>query len=195
MSKESLLKKEFKQSDVQRVRNLVNKDFTAKTSVKSGYNTVRTARKEGDVWEEDGRKWTIKNGIRQNITKLDGVKDLNRVPLRCPKCGGSMNHWLAKKMYRIHGFCFDPCTVEYEAELRKAGLYDQYEKRIMQGNMKAFARDIEDWVFETVSQQDTYVTEQGDVEDWKSNNSKHKEEVLNNLKNFLEIINNHVDNR
>ena len=30
MSKESLLKKEFKQSDVQRVRNIVNKDFISK---------------------------------------------------------------------------------------------------------------------------------------------------------------------
>ena len=28
---ESKLKKEFKQSDVQRVRNIVNKDFTSKT--------------------------------------------------------------------------------------------------------------------------------------------------------------------
>ena len=192
MSKESLLKKEFKQSDVQRVRNLVNKDFTAKTSVKSGYNTVRTARKEGDVWEEDGRKWTIKNGIRQNITKLDGVKDLNRVPLRCPKCGGSMKHWLAKKMYRIHGFCFDPCTVEYEAELRKAGLYEQYEKRMIEGNMKAFVRDLEQWAFDYMSSTDSFVTEEGDVEEWKSDTSKQKLKVLKNIKEFTEVVNSHI---
>jgi len=192
MSKESLLKKEFKQSDVQRVRNLVNKDFTAKTSVKSGYNTVRTARKEGDVWEEDGRKWTIKNGIRQNITKLDGVKDLNRVPLRCPKCGGSMKHWLAKKMYRIHGFCFDPCTVEYEAELRKAGLYEQYEKRMIEGNMKAFVRDLEQWAFDYISSTDSFVTEEGDVEEWKSDTSKQKLKVLKNIKEFTEVVNSHI---
>jgi len=192
MSKESLLKKEFKQSDVQRVRNLVNKDFTAKTSVKSGYNTVRTARKEGDVWEEDGRKWTIKNGIRQNITKLDGVKDLNRVPLRCPKCGGSMKHWLAKKMYRIHGFCFDPCTVEYEAELRKAGLYEQYEKRMIEGNMKAFVRDLEQWAFDFMSSTDSFVTEEGDVEEWKSDTSKQKLKVLKNIKEFTEVVNSHI---
>ncbi len=37
MAKDSLLKKEFKQSDVQRVRNLVNKDFTSKTKIQSGY--------------------------------------------------------------------------------------------------------------------------------------------------------------
>ena len=37
MSNESLLKKEFKKSDVERVRNLVNKDFTAGTKKQSGY--------------------------------------------------------------------------------------------------------------------------------------------------------------
>lgn len=194
MSKESLLKKEFKQSDVQRVRNLVNKDFTAKTSIKSGYKTAYVVRKEGDIWEEDGRKWTVKNGVKQNITKLDAVKDLSRVPLRCPKCGGSMNHWLAKKMYRIHGFCFDPCTVEYEAELRKAGLYEQYEKRMMQGNIKAFAKDIESWLLEFMNTEETYVTEQGDIEDWKNSNKSKKEQISNTLKEFLEVINNHASN-
>ena len=34
---ESLLKKDFKESDVQRVRNLVNKDFTSKTKQQVGY--------------------------------------------------------------------------------------------------------------------------------------------------------------
>ena len=37
MSNESLLKKEFKHSDVQRVRNIVNKDFTASTKQQAGY--------------------------------------------------------------------------------------------------------------------------------------------------------------
>ena len=37
MSKESLLKKEFKQSDVERARNLVKKDFTSKTKDQIGY--------------------------------------------------------------------------------------------------------------------------------------------------------------
>ena len=34
---ESLLKKEFRQSDVERVRNLVNKDYTGKTKLQVGY--------------------------------------------------------------------------------------------------------------------------------------------------------------
>jgi hypothetical protein len=190
---ESLLKKEFKQSDVQRARNLISRDFTGKTKTLSGYSKIHAHYREGDVWEEDGRKWTIKNGIKQNITKLDSVKDLNRVPLRCPKCSGPMSHWLAKKMYRIHGFCFDPCTVEYEAELRRAGLYEQYEKRMMQGNMKAFLKDIEEWVLESVNETDTFVTEQGDIESWNNNSVEERKkqalkvsEFTQHLQKFLE---------
>ena len=192
MSKESLLKKEFKQSDVQRARNLVNKDFTAKTKEQIGYQKAYKRYEEGDIWEEGGKTWTIKNGIKQNVTRLDAAKKAIRIPLRCPKCGGPMKHWLAQKMYRIHGFCFDPCTVEHEASLRKAGLYEQYEKRMMQGNMKAFAKDIEEWVLDYVSQQESFVTEDGVVEDW-DNNSTHNDKILENLKEYLSIINKHME--
>ena len=188
---ESLLKKEFKESDVQRVRNLVNKDFTSKTKSQTGYQKAYKSRKEGDIWEESGKTWTIKNGIKQNITKLDAAKKAVRVPLACPKCGGSMKHHLAKKMYKIHGFCFDPCTVEMEADLRKAGLYEAYEKKMMQGNIKAFANDIEAWALDIVNTKDTFVTEQGDVEDWKSNDDI-KRRVLENLKTYLGYLKEHM---
>ena len=191
MSKESVLKKEFKQSDVQRVRNLVNKDFTSNTKLQTGYKKTTGRHKEGDIWEEGGKKWTIKNGLKQNITKLDNAKKALRIPLTCPNCGGPMKHHLAKKMYKIHGFCFDPCTVEMEANLRKAGLYEQYEKRMMQGNMKAFAIDIEQWATEIVNLKDTFVTEAGDVEDWKSNSNKNKE-ILKNVRSYLNHLSEHV---
>lgn len=181
---ESLLKKEFKQSDVQRVRNLVNKDFTSKTKSQTGYQKAYKHYKEGDIWDENGKTWTIKNGIRQNITKLDAAKKAVRIPLSCPKCGGPMKHHLAKKMYKIHGFCFDPCTVEMEADLRRIGLYKEYERKMMQGNIKSFASDIEQWVDDFINAQSSFVTEQGDVEDWKSNDDI-KKRVLTNLKTYL----------
>lgn len=188
---ENVLKKEFKHSDVQRVRNLVNKDFTAKTKLQSGYQKKHTRYKEGDTWEEKGKTWTIKNGVKQNITKLDSFKKSVRVPFKCPKCGGSMKHHLAKKMYKIHGFCFDPCTVEMEADLRKAGLFEAYEKKMMQGNIKNFAKDIEQWVMDYVFRENTFVTEQGDVEDWKSN-TNHDKKILENLKIYLDNLKEHI---
>ena len=185
---DTLLKKEFKKSDVERIRNLVKKDFKSKTKVGTGYKRAYVARKEGDVWEEDGRTWTIENGLKQNITKLDAAKQAYKIPLTCPNCGGSMSHWLAKKMYRIHGFCFDPCLVEYEAGLRKVGKYDEYKIAMIKGNMKSFAKDMEQFIIGKLEESQTFVTEQGDVEDWKSNTSDVKEKVLEELAKFNQRI-------
>jgi len=184
---ESLLKKEFKQSDVQRVRNLVNKDYTSKTKDQVGYKKTLEFHAEGDIWEENGKEWTIKNGLKQNITKLDKAKSATRIPLTCPKCEGSMRHHLHKKMYRIHGFCFD-CTVDYEASLRKAGLYEQYEKQMLQNNMNGFLQDLELWFQDKLSEVDTFVTEQGDVEDWKHNKKQHQDNITKKVLEYSSIV-------
>lgn len=188
MSKESLLKKEFKESDLQRARNLVNKDFTSKTKSQTGYQKTYDFHEEGDIWEENGKTWTIKNGLKQNITKLDSAKKAARIPLSCPKCGGPLRHRLAKKMYNIHGFCFDPCTVEYEASLRKAGLYEQYEKRMMQNNMEGFVKDLEQWMLDHVNTIDTFVTEQGEVEDWKNNRQRVNDEIKKKVLEYTSLV-------
>ena len=192
MSKETLLKKEFKESDIQRVRNLVNKDFTSGVKVQTGYRKSSKKYKEGDIWEESGKQWTVKNGIKQNITKLDEAKKALRIPLRCPKCNGSMEHWLAKKMYKIHGFCFDPCTVMYEDSLKKAGLYKQYEERMIKGNAKQVIDDIERWILDSVNDKHTFVTEQGVIEDWGGMNKETKEKILNDLKDFTTTMRKHI---
>jgi hypothetical protein len=188
MSKDSLLKKEFKHSDVQRVRNIVNKDFTGKTKIQSGYKKSFELHEEGEVWEESGKTWTIKNGIKQNITKLDKAKKAVRIPLTCPKCGGSMKHHLQKKMYKIHGFCFDPCTIKMESDLIKAGLYKDYQKRMMSGNLKAFAQDIEAWALETLTTSDNFVTEDGTVETWGGMSNENKAKILDSIKDYVKYI-------
>ena len=52
--KDSALQKEFKHSDVERIRNLVKKDFTSKTKAQSGYTRIVEKHSEGEVWEEGG---------------------------------------------------------------------------------------------------------------------------------------------
>jgi len=189
---ESLLKKEFKSKDVNRARNLITKDFSGKTVDGIGYSKAYVAYKEGDIWEENGRSLTIKDGIRQNITKLDAAKKALQIPLACPKCKGSMKHHLAQKMYKIHKMCFN-CVIDYEAELRKAGLYASYEKNMMQGSIKAFARDVEQWVLESLETTNSFVTEQGDLEDWKGNDSKFKEQITANLQQYLKHLKAHIE--
>lgn len=191
MSRESLLKKEFKEADVQRVRNIVNKDFTKGVKSQAGYRKSSQRHKEGDVWEEGGKTWTIENGLKQNITKLDAAKKAAHFPLACPKCKSRMKKRLDKKMFKIHKFCFD-CVIEYEASLKEAGLYEEYEKKMMSGNIVEFIRDIEDWVTESLETNISMVTEQGDKEDWGELSTTYKEKITADLQEYISHLRKHV---
>ena len=94
-------------------------------------------RKEGDVWEDiDGKQWTIKNGIRQSVTKLDDAK----TPWWCPKCSKPMNHRFDIKFWRLRGHCMD-CNVKHETQLRKEGKWQDFEQKMMLRNYIASAKD------------------------------------------------------
>ena len=189
---ESALKKEFNKSDVERIRNLVNKDFTSSTKSQTGYKRSSKRHKEGDVWEESGKTWTIKNGLKQNVTKLDSAKKAAQVPLACPKCKGSMSYHLSKKIYKINKMCFN-CFIEYEAELRRNGLYEDYLMHARKGNLKFFINELEQKFEDALNLDDTFVTEQGDIETWKSNNSKVKEQMTEKFKEYIDYLKSKLD--
>ena len=69
MSQENVLKKEWSKKDVNRARNLIQGKTNTKTTEGIGYSKKEEFHKEGDVWVENGRNWTIKKGLKQNITK------------------------------------------------------------------------------------------------------------------------------
>ena len=50
------------------------------------------------------------------------------MPIFCPSCKKPMKKHFDKDYYNIHKKCFD-CVVEFEHDLRKAGLYEEYEKQ------------------------------------------------------------------
>lgn len=94
-------------------------------------------RKEGDVWEDvNGKKWTVKNGIRQTVTKLDDAK----TPHWCPKCSKPMNHRFDIKFWRIRGHCYD-CNIKLETELRLQGKWKDFEQKMMLRNYISAAKD------------------------------------------------------
>ena len=71
----NVLKKEFQKRDVERLRNLVKGKHGDRSTMGIGYNgETQEDHKEGDVWEEKGKTWTIRDGIRENVTKLDKIK-------------------------------------------------------------------------------------------------------------------------
>ena len=71
---DNVLKKDFNKKDVERLRNIIKGKSSERTGQGIGYTKADEFHKEGDIWEADGRKWTIKDGVRQNITKLDKFK-------------------------------------------------------------------------------------------------------------------------
>ncbi len=87
---DNLLKREFKTRDVQRMRNIITKNTSDKTGTQVGYTKAYEDHKEGDVWEERGKKWTIKNGIKQTVTRFDSIKKKIFAPITCPNCNKPM---------------------------------------------------------------------------------------------------------
>ncbi|NNE31894.1 MAG: hypothetical protein HKN40_05940, partial [Winogradskyella sp.] len=57
-----MLKKQFKEKDVERMRNLIKGKSNSRTISGVGYTKQTEFHDEGDVWEEGGRTWTIENG-------------------------------------------------------------------------------------------------------------------------------------
>jgi hypothetical protein len=173
MKEQSSLKKEFSKRDVQRMRNLITGKSGDRTAVLSGWEQKIDDHKEGDTWQDaDGRTWTIKNGIKQSVTKMDKLKHLTVMPISCPACKKHMRvDEINKKMYAIHRMCLD-CVVEMEAKIKLEGKWDEYAKNVMNSNKNAsledFERAVEAWMLE----QDTFVSETGEVESWQGGDKK-----------------------
>jgi len=168
MSKETLLQKEFKQSDVQRIRNLVSGNQGDATQSQVGYTRKYEVRNEGDVWDEFGKTWTLKNGIKMSVTKLDKAKDYNRIPLLCPDCSKPMKNDYDKKMFMVHKMCFD-CTIKMETQLKIEGTYQEYEDKQVKSNanfmLDEFVNGFDSFL-NSMDSNNGFVTEQGDIEDW-----------------------------
>ena len=163
---ESNLKKEFTKRDVTRMRNILSDKAGERTQIQAGFENYKEVHKEGDVWEEGGKRWTVENGIRQSVTKLDGLKKLVVLPLICPSCGGVMKvDDYNKKMWSIHQKCFD-CVIKMESEIKRLGKWDEYCSNIMNRNKNAQLDDLELALESWVAENDTFVSEMGEVEKW-----------------------------
>ena len=130
--------------------------------------TSYTKHKEGDVWTENGKTWTIRNGIKRTVSKMDEARKQVFTPLACPSCGGSMKHHLDEKMWTIHKTCFQ-CVINMEHEIIKRGEWAEYEKQKITANAEAFCIDMEsalqEYVQESVSK--SHTSENGVIEKWK----------------------------
>jgi hypothetical protein len=189
MSKETTLKKQFTERDLQRIRNLATKKIHDKTVTSVGYTKPKEQRVEGEVWVENGRTWTLKNGIKKTVRKIEGAA----IPLLCPKCSKSMNHHLDKQMYEIHQMCLH-CTTEMESELKMQGKYEEYERNMIKQNAIYYADNVSSGLDQFLDDiiNESYVTEDGTIQNWVGNGLDKKaikQEILDKLQKIKDIVN------
>lgn len=187
---DSVLKKEFKKKDVTRIRNLVKKNFTDNTSIQTGYNKDFVDYKEGDVWEENNKTWTIKNGIKTSISKLQKFKQEYNTPLSCPCCGESMKAGVDEKMWRLFKKCHK-CVVSYETQLRIEGKYESYSQNAIVFNKISQLKEAEAQLFDLLnSGVSGFVNENGTIDVWENNIDKEKiqTELLDKITNLRKTL-------
>jgi len=192
-----MLKKEFKRKDVERMRNLIKGKSGSSSELQVGYTAKKEDHKEGDIWEESGKKWTIKDGIKQTYTKLDEVKKEAILPLFCPSCKSLMKKRNDSKMYKIHKMCFD-CVINMEAKLKIEGKYEEYERNMIAKNAENYIDDLEQYLLEAINTSNTqYVSERGEVERWKGgiNKEEFTEQMTENFAKYRKQIEDYKNNK
>lgn len=74
-------------------------------------------------------------------SELTDIMATVRMPWFCPSCKKAMKKKLDNKFWRINGHCFD-CQIEMENKLRINGEYEQYAKKKINENKKAYLKDL-----------------------------------------------------
>ena len=186
-----MLKKEFSKKDVNRARNLIMGKTGASTGTQIGYNQETKEYKEGDVWTEGRKTWTIKNGIKQTVSKLDKIRKETLMPLCCPKCGNVMKKRLDKPNYKLHKKCHD-CVVEFEHKLRIKGKYNQYRKDLINKNSLNIVNEMESYLLDAINTSNSgFVSEDGVIERWVGGIDKG--ELTKQVKEASKIRREHIE--
>ena len=186
-----MLKKEFRKKDVNRARNLIMGKTNTSTGTQIGYNKKEKDHKEGDVWTEGRKTWTIKKGIKQTVSKLDRIKKEVFIPLCCPKCSKVMKHRLDKDNYKIHKNCHD-CVIAFEHKLRINGKYNEYKKKLISKNSLDIVDEMESYLLDAINtSNDNYVSEDGVVERWVGGIDK--AELTKQVKEATKIRRKHIE--
>ena len=192
-----MLKKEFKNKDVNRARNLITGNINASSETQIGYKKKIKEYKEGDIWTENNKTWTIKNGLKRTISRLKSIKDEVFMPLCCPKCNKVMKSHLDKPNYRIHKKCVN-CVVDFESKLKYTpGKYEKYIKELSIKNKLSSLEEIESYLLDIANTSNSqYVSERGEVENWKGglDIDKTTEEIKKSVKIFKDGIEEYRNN-
>jgi hypothetical protein len=163
---DNVLKKQFHKRDVERLRNLVKGKHGDRTTIGVGYNgETQEEHKEGDVWEQGGKNWTIRDGIKENITKLDKFKKA-AIPLFCPECKQIMDKQLDPFYFKSYGHCLD-CRTKFETQLKIKGKWENYVNSTFNAEIDQQIEEYKGY-FESILSEgnQNYVSENGEIQKW-----------------------------
>ena len=130
------------------------------------FGSTKTNTKKTEVLEKfdngDPKVWieTKSNGTRIKVTQHDGftsrvpensimdqVRDMLKVPDKCPSCGKDMRDHEQKlnfKFYFKRGKCFE-CVLKEESKIRSQGkeAWKKYQAKIMKANAESWFKDCD----------------------------------------------------
>jgi hypothetical protein len=185
----SVLKKEFQKRDVERLRNLVKGKSGDRTTMGIGYSgETREDHKEGDIWEERGKTWTIRDGIKENVTKLDKIKQA-AIPLFCPKCKQVMDKQLDPFYFKAYNECLD-CRTVTETQMKVNGTWEEYTKQTFNAEIDQQIQEYKNWFSNILlDTANGFVSEKGEVQKWVGGIDKeHAQQSLDDVIKYLNSL-------
>ena len=143
-------------------------------------------RKVGERWEESFGKetiyWEQMNGYRKRSTTpwdmqevWDDLRSYTTTFAKCPKdnCTCIQPNPLDEKFRKKMGMCFD-CVTKLELKMQLDGDFDQYAKKKMYENVKAYIKDLDSematWK-KDVSGKIEFANGDSTIETWSSTDS------------------------
>ena len=83
-----------------------------------------------------------------------------------------MNKQTDKDFWATYRRCFN-CQIDFEHELKVTGLWEEWEKSIQNEGIESFTKNYKEWAEELLnSSNEGFVTEAGDIENWKGGINK-----------------------
>jgi len=157
-------------------------DKQSKRLVFGYYGKPEPTRKEGDEWNDvHGKKWTVKNGIKQSITKLQSAK----TPWWCPDCG-TVLRGLHLKCWHSRGMCYD-CFSIIETKMKNNGTWEEFVK---DSKLRNYVDSLKEHIMELQELHRTITSPEvihadGEkilmVEKWDVNITKVKTDILDDI--------------
>ena len=134
----------------------------------------------------------INTTTKQNISKMQKVRDFIKMPLCCPECGAIMKGQFDKHHWNVNRKCLSCVTLE-EQQMRNNGTYEEKRKELFKKSKYAQLDDLTEEFNSWLEDNSTFVTELGEIEDWSGGlnkaemKAKFKKELLDYKKQLSDM--------